>query len=130
MLVCDHFAFARTGAPRTAGDDGHLFSREHSSRFEFSNHGPGQTRLIPPTLPHNFRRHLQPLPVAIGRLTFLRRRPSGRITVLGVKFKIGKRLAHQYISATLYTRTMILKTYSQGRLLKQFDFPFVGKRRL
>jgi len=85
----------------------------------------------PLTLPHNFRRHLQPLPVAIGRVTFLRRvRTSGRITVLGVKFKIGKRLAHQYVSATLYTRTMILKTYSQGRLIKQFDFPFVGKRLL
>jgi hypothetical protein len=86
---------------------------------------------IPRTLPHNFQRHLQPLPVAIGRVTFLRRvRPSGRITVLGVKFKVGKRLAHQYISATLYTRTMILKTYSQGHLIKQFDFPFVGKRLL
>jgi len=85
----------------------------------------------PRTLPHNFRRHRQPLPVAIGRVTFLRRvRPSGRITILGVKFKIGKRLAHQYISATLYTRTMILKIYSQARLIKKFDFPFIGKRLL
>jgi len=85
----------------------------------------------PRTLPHNFRRHLQPLPIAIGRVTFLRRvRASGRITVLGVKFKVGKRLAHQYVSATLYTRTMILKTYSHGRLIKHFDFPFVGKRLL
>lgn len=85
----------------------------------------------PRTLPHNFQRHLQPLPVAIGRVTFLRRvRPSGRITVLGVKFKVGKRLAHQYISAILYTRTMILKIYSHGHLIKQFDFPFVGKLKL
>ena len=83
------------------------------------------------TLPHNFRRHLQPLPVAIGRVTFIRRvRPSGRITVLGVKFKVGKRLAHQYISAVLYTRTMILKVRSGSHLIKQFDFPFVGKRLL
>lgn len=87
--------------------------------------------LAPRTLPHNFQRHLQPLPVAIGRVTFLRRvRASGRITVLGVKFKVGKRLAHQYISATLYTRTMILKIYSQGHLIKIFDFPFIGKRLL
>jgi putative transposase len=83
------------------------------------------------TLPYNFCRHLQPLPVAIGRVTFLRRvRPSGRITVLGLKFKVGKRLAHQYISATLYTRTMLLKIYAQGHLIKQFDFPFVGQRLL
>jgi transposase-like protein len=85
----------------------------------------------PRTLPHNFRRHLQPLPIAIGRVTFLRRvRTCGRITVLGVKFKVGKRFAHQYVSATLYTRTMILKTYSHARLIKHFDFPFVGKRLL
>lgn len=85
----------------------------------------------PRTLPHNFARHLQPLPIAIGRVTFLRRvRTSGRITILGVKFKVGKRLAHQYVSATLFTRTMILKVYSHGRLIKQFDFPFVGKRLL
>ena len=83
------------------------------------------------TLPHNFCWHLQPLPVAIGRVSFIRRvRPSGRITVLGVKFKIGKRLAHQYLSAKLYTRFMILKVYQRGRLIKQFDFPFVGKLKL
>jgi putative transposase len=87
--------------------------------------------LSPRTLPHNFRQHLEPLPVAIGRVTFIRRvRASGRITILGVKFKVGKRLAHQYVSAVLYTRTMILKIHSHGRLLKQFDFPFVGKFKL
>ena len=83
------------------------------------------------TLPHNFRRHLQPLPVAIGRVTFIRRvRSSGRITILGVKFRVGKRLVHQYVLAILYTRTMLLKIYSHGHLLKQFDFPFIGKLKL
>jgi transposase-like protein len=87
--------------------------------------------LSPRTLPHNFRRHLEPLPVAIGRVTCLRRvRASGRITILGVKFKVGKRLAHQYVSAILYTRTMLIKIHSHGRLIKQFDFPFVGKLKL
>jgi hypothetical protein len=85
----------------------------------------------PRTLPHNFRRHLEPLPVPIGRVNFIRRvRVSGRITILGVKFKVGKRLAHQYVSAVLYTRTMILKIHSHGHLIKQFDFPFVGKLKL
>ena len=83
------------------------------------------------TLPHNFRRHLQPLPVAVGHVTFTRRvRASGRITILGVRFKVGKRLAHQYVSAILYTRSMILKIRFSGRILKQFDFPFIGKRLL
>jgi hypothetical protein len=88
-------------------------------------------QLSPRTLPHNFCQHLQPLPVAIGRVTFIRRvRASGRITILGVKFKVGKRLAHQYVSAILYTRTMVIKIHSRGRLLKQFDFPFIGKLKL
>ncbi len=87
--------------------------------------------LSPRTLPHNFHRHLEALPVAIGRVTFLRRvRASGRITILGVKFKVGKCLAHQYVSAILYTRTMIIKIHSHGHLIKQFDFPFVGKLKL
>src|SRR5512141_110611 len=64
------------------------------------------------TLPHNFSGQRQPLPVAIGRVVFLRRvRPSGRITLLGIKFNVGKRLAHHYILARLYTRTMTLKVY-------------------
>lgn len=83
------------------------------------------------TLPHNFRWHQQPLPVAIGRVVFIRRvRPSGRITVLGLKFRVGKRFAHQYVAAKLYTRTMTLKVHHHGQLLKQFAFPFVGKPKL
>jgi len=83
------------------------------------------------SLPHDFRWHLQSLPVAIGRVSFIRRvRPSGRITVLGVKFKVGKRLTHQYVSAKLYTRSMTLKVHTRGRLIRQFDFPFIGKLKL
>jgi hypothetical protein len=82
-------------------------------------------------LPYNFNAHQQPLPVAIGRVVFIRRvRPSGRITVLGVKFKLAKRWAHHYVVATLYTRTMTLKIHHQRRLLYQAEFPFIGKRNL
>lgn len=83
------------------------------------------------TLPHNFRWHQQPLPVAIGRVAFIRRvRRSGRITALGVKFRVGKYYAQQYVSAILYTRTMTVKVHHQGRPIKQFAFPFVGKQKL
>lgn len=83
------------------------------------------------TLPHNFRAHLQPLPVSVGRVIFVRRvRPSGRITLLGVKYRVGKRWAHHYVIATLYTRTMTVKIHHQRCLLRQGDFPFVGKRNL
>jgi len=82
-------------------------------------------------LPHNFTAHQQPLPAAIGRLVFIRRvPPSGRITLLGVKYRLGKRWAKHSVVATLYTRTMTVKIHHQQRLLCQADFPFVGKRNL
>ncbi len=82
-------------------------------------------------LPHNFNAHQQPLPIAIGRVVFIRRvRPSGRITLLGVKFKLAKRWVHHYVVATLYTRTMTVKIHHQRRLLYQAEFPFIGKRNL
>jgi hypothetical protein len=82
-------------------------------------------------LPQNFSAHQQPLPVAIGQVVFIRRvRPSGRITVLGVKYKLAKRWAHHYVVVTLYTRTMTVKIRHQQRLLRQADFPFVGNRNL
>jgi hypothetical protein len=106
--------------------------REHiHPNLNFQTTSQVRQNLWQRTLPHNFRRHLQPLPVSIGRVIFIRRvRQSGRITILGVKFKVGKRLAHQYVASILYTRTMMLKIHSQGHLIKQFDFPFVGKRLL
>ena len=80
-------------------------------------------------LPHDFQAHLQPLPVAVGRVVFIRRvRRSGRVTLLGVKYQLGKRWAHHYVVATLYTRTMMVKFHHQQRLLRQEPFPFVGKR--
>lgn len=83
------------------------------------------------TLPSTFQAHQHPLPVAIGCVVFLRRvRGSGCITILGGQFRVGKRLAHHYITARLYTRTMLLKVYAHGRLLKHFAFPFVGKLQL
>jgi putative transposase len=79
-------------------------------------------------LPYNFARHQQALPVSVGRVSFIRRvRRSGQITVLGVKVRVGKRLAQHYVRVTLYTRTMTLKVYHQRQLVKQFPFPFVGK---
>ena len=82
-------------------------------------------------LPHNFRAHGQPLPISSGRVVFVRRvRASGRITLLGVKHQVGKRWAHHYVVATLYTRTMTVKIHWQKRLLRESHFPFVGKRNL
>lgn len=83
------------------------------------------------TLPYNFTGHQQALPVCVGKVSFIRRvRPSGQIRVLGVKVRLGKRLAQQYVRVRLYTRTMTLKVYRHRRLVKQLAFAFVGKRTL
>lgn len=107
------------------------FQEHLHPRLDFQTTAQVRRTLTVRTLPANFQRHLQPMPIAIGRVAFIRRvRPSGRITVLGLKFRVGKRFAHRYVTAKLYTRTMTLKVLYHGRLLKQFAFPFVGKPKL
>jgi transposase InsO family protein len=78
-------------------------------------------------LPANFDRHTQPLPITTGKVTFIRHvRVSGRITILGVKTRISKRLRGQYVRATLYTRTQTLKVYLHGKLIKEVKYPIRG----
>jgi transposase-like protein len=74
-------------------------------------------------LPSGFDRHVKPLPICEGKVSFIRLvRPSGRITILGEKFKVGKRMKHQYVKATLLTRSEQLKVYFRGRILKQWPY--------
>jgi hypothetical protein len=83
--------------------------------------------LHPRRLPANFQAHLQPMPVAIGKITFIRKvRRSGRITILGVKIRVGKRLSGRYLQAILYTRNAKLKIHHGHKLIKIVDFPIRG----
>jgi hypothetical protein len=70
--------------------------REHiHSQLNFQTTAQIRKHLSAHPLPQNFRQHPQPLPVAIGRVTFLRRVDlSGRIMILGPKFSVGKRQTH------------------------------------
>ena len=78
-------------------------------------------------LPANFRVHRRPLPIATGRVTFIRRvRRSGRITVLNVRVLVGKRRHGQYVRAVLFTRTRKLKLYLHTKLVKEIDYPIRG----
>jgi len=75
-------------------------------------------------LPSAFDRHEKPLPICAGKVSFIRMvRSSGRITILGEKFKVGKRMKHQYVKATIFTRSEQLKVYFRGRILKQWPYP-------
>jgi len=74
-------------------------------------------------LPANFKLEDSKLPIAVGKVTFIRLvSAEGNINILEQRFKVGKRLKFQFVKATLYTRYQTLKVYHQGRLLKQFDY--------
>ncbi len=83
--------------------------------------------LHPRRLPANFKAHLQPMPIAVGKITFIRRvRRSGRITLLGVKVRVGKRWQGRYVRAALYTRNAQVKIHHGDRLIKTVSYPIRG----
>jgi hypothetical protein len=102
--------------------------REHvHPRLGFRTSREVRRGLHPRRLPANFQAHLQPMPVAIGKLSFIRKvRRSGRITILGVKIRAGKHLRGRYVQATLYTRNAKLKIHHGSKLIKTIDFPIRG----
>lgn len=74
-------------------------------------------------LPAKFALDTQHLPIAVGRVTFIRLvSAKGTINVLGVSYKIGRRLKFQYVKATLETQRQTLKVYLKGRLVAQFSY--------
>jgi len=74
-------------------------------------------------LPANFAMDLTKIPVAAGKITFIRAvSVNGRIDILDESVKIGRRLRFQYVRVVLDTLTHILKVYLNGRLIKQITF--------
>lgn len=74
-------------------------------------------------LPADFQLPQERLPLCAGKVTFIREvRPSGRITILGEKWKVGKRWKHQYVTATIYTKSQELKVYHRGRIIKRWPY--------
>jgi len=74
-------------------------------------------------LPADFQVDRQALPIAVGKVSFIRLASTqGSISLLGQQFRLGKRLKFQYVKATLYTRQQTLKVYHQGQLIKQLPY--------
>jgi putative transposase len=74
-------------------------------------------------LPADFSVDGQKLPLAVGKVTFVRLvTAGGHIHILGQRFKVGKRLKFQYAIATIYTQRKTRKVYHKGRLLKEFAY--------
>ena len=73
------------------------------------------------------------LPLTAGRLHFIRRvSAEGEISFLGEKWKVSKRLAHQYVWASVITNAQRLEIYHRhsecatARLVKIYDYAIGG----
>lgn len=74
-------------------------------------------------LPANFQLDLKDIPVAAGKITFIRWVSlQGTVDILGESVKVGKRHRFHYVKITLNTLTRILKVYDNGRLIRQIAF--------
>jgi transposase InsO family protein len=79
-------------------------------------------------LPADFTFDKKKLPVAVGKVTFIRLVSiHGTVSVLDQSFKVGKRLKFQYVKVTIYTKYQKLKVYHKGKLIKEFPYPLPKK---
>src|SRR5574341_1676141 len=79
-------------------------------------------------LPPGYRIPLDPLPIAAGRITFIRQvTPNGNIHLLSQTFKVGRRLKGEYVKTVLDTKRCQLTVYRQGRIFKRWPYPFLKK---
>jgi transposase InsO family protein len=79
-------------------------------------------------LPPRFTIPTDPLPIAAGRITFIRQvTPNGNVYLLSQTFKVGKRLKGQYVRAVLDTQRAHLTVYVKGRIFKRWPYPFLKK---
>ena len=77
-------------------------------------------------LPPRYTVPLDPLPIAAGRVTFIRQvTRSGTIALLGQSYRVGKRLKGQYLKAVIDTQRRHLTVYVKGRVFKRWPYPFV-----
>jgi transposase InsO family protein len=79
-------------------------------------------------LPPRFRVPTELLPIAAGRITFIRMvTPHGNIHLLSQTFWIGKRLKGQYLKAVLDTQRGQLTAYLKGRIFKRWPYKLANK---
>jgi len=77
-------------------------------------------------LPPRFVISTDALPVAAGRVTFIRQVTiHGKIQLLSQSFSVGKRLKGQYVKVVLDTQRAQLTVYVKGRIFKRWPYPFL-----
>ena len=79
-------------------------------------------------LPPSYSIPTEPLPIAAGRITFIRQVTAhGNVHLLSQTFKVGKRLKGEFVKVLLDTQRARLTIYRQGRIFKRWAYPFVKK---
>lgn len=77
-------------------------------------------------LPPRFVVPTEPLPIAAGRVTFIRQvTRQGNIHLLSQTYRVGKRLKGQYLKVVLDTQRAQLTAYVKGRIFKRWTYPFL-----
>jgi hypothetical protein len=77
-------------------------------------------------LPPRFVVPTDALPVASGRVTFIRQvTVHGKIHLLSQTFHVGMRLKGQYVKVVLDTLRAHLTVYVKGRIFKRYPYPFL-----
>ncbi|MDP1633749.1 MAG: helix-turn-helix domain-containing protein [Gallionellaceae bacterium] len=77
-------------------------------------------------LPPRFVVSTDALPIAAGRVTFIRQVTiHGNIHLLSQTFRVGKRLKGQYVKVILDTQRAQLTVYVKGRIFKRWTYPFL-----
>lgn len=79
-------------------------------------------------LPFNYLIPREPLPIAVGRVTFFRQvTKQGNVHLLSQTFFVGKRLKGEYVKVLLDTKRAHITVYRHGRIFKRFPYPFLKK---
>lgn len=79
-------------------------------------------------LPARFTMPTDPLPIAVGRVSFIRQVTAhGRIYLLGLKFTVGKRIKRQFVKATIDTHRRYITIYLNGHIAKRFPYPYLTR---
>jgi hypothetical protein len=77
-------------------------------------------------LPPRFVISTDALPIAAGRVTFIRQVTlHGKIHLLSQTFRVGKGLKHQFVKVVLDTQHAHLTVYVTGRIFKRWVYPFL-----
>ncbi len=77
-------------------------------------------------LPPHFILPTELLPIAAGRVTFIRQvTPHGHVHLLSQTYKVGKRLKGQYVKVVLDTHRGHLTVYLNGRVFKRWVYPYL-----